>query len=1157
MCVRKDAQRLAEEQDRPSVDLLLAVVSGTTDAMFVKDRDGKYLLFNEAASRFVGKPVAEVLGRDDTALFDAESAKVVMARDRRVMASGVTETEEEDVVTIDGVRRTYLATKLPYRDRDGNVLGVIGISRDITERRELEQQLRAERDRFQTTVDTAPVVICSFQQRLDGTYCFPCVSRRIEDVYGLSAERLAVDATPLFNIVHPEDARHFRNAIEASARDLTTWKSEFRVRHSSRGEVWVEGQAAPVRQPDGSILWHGYIADVTDRKQAERARARLAAIVDSTVDVIISKTPDGVIQTWNPGAERLFGYTSAEMVGKSIRSIIPTDRQAEEDRILASILTGDGLDQMDTVRLTKDGRRVDVSITVSPIRDTNGRILGTSEIARDLGDRKRTVEALRESERLLSIVTGAARVGLVVVNERYEYLFANEAYADVLGLPLVQIRGRRVPELLPDGWAQIRPRLDRALAGETVTYELTLPPLSGGSSPRYFRVMYEPRPDPQGRPTVIVVVSDVTEPRLAEIEARTSRAKLAAALDSMSDAVLTCDTTGRLVEFNQAVVKFHRFRSRDELLPALADYSAVFDVSFSDGSPAPLETWAVSRALHGEMVTEAEFHLRRKDTGESWVGSYNSAPIRGADGDIVGAVLVGRDITDRRQAEKQLRDSEDRFRTLVEFLPDAVFLNVKGRVAYCNRSCLRLFGAKEAAQIVGMSPFDLFHPDDHGAIRRRITHMDATGEPAPPLCEQVVRFDGAITPVSVAAIPIRDAEQPAYLVVLRDLTEQRRMEAQFRQAQKMEAIGRLAGGVAHDFNNLLTVINGYTDLLLGQTQAEHPFRAALTAVRDAGERASALTSQLLAFSRKAIVAPKVVDLNEIITHAEKLLRRLIGEDIALVAVLDHTACRIEADPNQLDQVILNLAVNSRDAMPTGGKLTIETRRTELTAFYQVESGEVSPGCYVELVVRDTGGGMTDDVKARLFEPFFTTKDTGKGTGLGLAVVHGIVKQAGGHISVESEVGAGTAFRILFPEAADPAPKDGSGSISPARRGTEAVLLVEDDDGVRKFSRLALESKGYRVLAVSCGKEAIQAIASKDAQIDLLVTDVVMPGMSGREVADAARAMVPGLRVLYVSGYTDDAILRHGVREATDAFLQKPFSALALARKVRAVLDGHH
>ena len=373
--------------------------------------------------------------------------------------------------------------------------------------------------------------------------------------------------------------------------------------------------------------------------------------------------------------------------------------------------------------------------------------------------------------------------------------------------------------------------------------------------------------------------------------------------------------------------------------------------------------------------------------------------------------------------------------------------------------------------------------------------------------------------------------------------------------QRMEGIGLLAGGVAHDFNNLLTIINGYTDLLLKCPPQDGAAVDMLRQIRSAGQRAAGLTRQLLAFSRKQILAPVVLDLNLLISELEKMLRRLIGEDIDLAAALSPDLGRVKADPTQIEQVIINLSVNARDAMPKGGKLTIETRNVVLDESYTQQYPDVRPGRYVMLAVADNGTGMDAAIRARLFEPFFTTKEVGKGTGLGLATVYGIIQQSGGHLAVSSEPGQGSTFKIYLPRCDEPLPASQSapGAAQPAQ-GTETILLVEDEDGVRSIASLALQANGYTVLAARHGEEALQICHEHRGPIHLLLTDVIMPRMSGRELADRIQALRPNLRILYLSGYTDDAIVRHGVLETGTAFLHKPFTPGRLARKVREVLD---
>lgn len=388
-----------------------------------------------------------------------------------------------------------------------------------------------------------------------------------------------------------------------------------------------------------------------------------------------------------------------------------------------------------------------------------------------------------------------------------------------------------------------------------------------------------------------------------------------------------------------------------------------------------------------------------------------------------------------------------------------------------------------------------------------------------------------------------------------EIQNRNRIEDQLRQAQKLEAVGRLAGGVAHDFNNLLTVSNGYCDILMSGMNDPDSTRVMLEQIHRAGDRAAALTQQLLAYSRKQILQPREFCLSELVRGMEKFLIPLIREDIKFITTLDPQPCRVKADPHQIEQVLMNLAVNARDAMPRGGRLTIATQHVELGESFQSEFPEVRIGPYVQLTVTDNGVGMDQETLEHVFEPFFTTKEPGQGTGLGLAMVYGIVKQSGGHIQVTSKPGQGTCFQIFLPrlrtEAVQLTPTVGTpGLVS----GLETILLVEDDEAVRVFVEVVLREAGYHVLVAANGESALELSARHSAPIDMLVTDVVMPGISGGQVAEALRGSRPEMRVLFLSGHTEDALVHHGVRNAKAAFLQKPFTAAAITRKIRNVLD---
>jgi PAS domain S-box-containing protein len=503
--------------------------------------------------------------------------------------------------------------------------------------------------------------------------------------------------------------------------------------------------------------------------------------------------------------------------------------------------------------------------------------------------------------------------------------------------------------------------------------------------------------------------------------------------------------------------------------------------------------------------------------------------------------------------------SEKRYRTLFEESKDAIFIiTPDGKIMDANPAAVELSGydSREELLHVDVTPYLHISPGTLDQVEQALIQHGFVKD-----FEFVIkRRDGRkLTALgSVTAVRDENGDLTAYQGIVRDITERQQLEAQLHQSQKMEAIGRLAGGVAHDFNNLLTVIKGYAGLLLSLQPDEATQQSKdIEQIMQAAEQAATLTRQLLAFSRQQPLQPRIINLNQVMLYLEKMLRRLIGEDIDLTTTLADDLGQVKADPGQIEQVIMNLVVNARDAMPQGGKLTVETANVELDESYARHYVDVTPGAYVMLAVSDTGQGMNEETQSHIFEPFFTTKEPGHGTGLGLATVHGIVKQSNGHIWVYSEPGQGTVFKIYLPQVQNPLElAQPDMPLATSLKGQETILLVEDNEMVRQLVRQVLDKNGYRVLVAHDGEAAIQVCKLDETPIHLLVTDVIMPGgMNGYEVAKLLTSFYPAMKVLYMSGYADEAIVRHGILEQASAFLQKPFTPKTLAQKVREVLDA--
>ncbi len=643
--------------------------------------------------------------------------------------------------------------------------------------------------------------------------------------------------------------------------------------------------------------------------------------------------------------------------------------------------------------------------------------------------------------------------------------------------------------------------------------------------------------------------TDVTDRHEALAALRDSEARFRQLFETMPSGVAVYQAVddGRdfvLTDFNPAAERIEKIardrvlgRRVTEVFPGVRDFGLleVFQRVWRTGHP---EQHPLSWYQDGRVAGWRENEVFRLPSGE--------------------VVAVYDDVTEQRRAQEEIRESEERYRLLFNAGMDAIFVmpvgdeGRPGKFSEVNlTACQRLGYTRE--ELLQMGPADINHDLDPDQIQARFREVLDQGHALYQTVHQAK--DGTAIPVEIRIHRFDFKGRPMVLAVARDLGERQSLENQLRQAQKMEAVGRLAGGVAHDFNNLLTIISGYADLIVEQMAPEAAWQGMLQEIRDACTRASGLTRQLLIFSRQQVAEPQEVDPSQVVTSFEKMLKRLIGEDINLMTMCGPDAGLVRIDPGLLEQVVLNLAINARDAMPDGGQLTIEVKDIHLDDEYCQEHLGVKVGRYVLLAVSDTGVGMTEEVRSKVFEPFFTTKDRSKGTGLGLSTVYGIVTEAGGCVNVYSEPRQGTTFKVYLPcldFAASGAGLDVE--ASPPQGGSETILLVEDEARVRRMTRQLLDQWGYQVLEAADPNQALEVARSHDGPIHLLLTDVVLPQMNGLSLATRLARKRPEMRILYMSGYTDDAIVRHGVIEAEVNFLAKPFSPESLARRIREILD---
>jgi two-component system, cell cycle sensor histidine kinase and response regulator CckA len=795
---------------------------------------------------------------------------------------------------------------------------------------------------------------------------------------------------------------------------------------------------------------------------------------------------------------------------------------------------------------------------------------------------RRDAEAkLRESEESLATTLESIGDGLIATDATGRIIRANPVACALTGYPAAEALGRNLGDIFrivnETTREPVESPVEKVLReGMVVGLANHAVLIARDGSERPIADSGAPIRDRSGRiHGVVLVFRDQREERDAERALRESEARKEAILAAALDGIVTVDRQGIVMEFNPAAQLTFGYAREDAVGKALAEL--IIPPSLRErhlvGFQRYLET-GVGPILRKRI----EIQAMRSD-GSEFPVELAIVPAHSHDGVFFTGYI--RDLTERRQAAEALEASEARFKHLAASgIIGIIVVDTLGNVFEANDAFLRIVGFARDDLVSGRVRWaDMTPPEWRALDDAAIEQLKATGV-AKPWEKEYLRKDGTRAPVLVGVAML---DPPRAIAFVLDLSEQKRIEQdrahalsaaerhsagreraeqalrsteeQLRQAQKMEAVGTLAGGIAHDFNNLLSVIIGYVDMLIGELPAADPMHADLKQVRQASWRASDLTRQLLAFSRRQVLKPKIVNLNDTLTSTERMLRRVIGEDIEMTLIVSPNLGMVRVDPGQLEQVVLNLLVNARDAMPTGGKLTIETADVELDRAYAAEHLDVEPGRYVMLSVSDTGIGMDRETQARIFEPFFTTKEQGKGTGLGLSTVYGIVRQSGGTVWVYSEPERGTTFKVYLPRV-EAAPGEVERSVHPARplRGSETVLVVEDDEQVRGLAATMLRRNGYQVLEAATGGDALELAARHQEEIHLLLTDVVMPRMSGRELWERLTVLRPRMKVLFMSGYTDDAVVRHGVLSSELEFVQKPLFPATLLPKVRTVLD---
>ena len=999
--------------------------------------------------------------------------------------------------------------------------------------------------------------------------------------YGYSREEFL--AMRITDIRPPEDIPRFLQSIQSQSESIAS-RSEWRHRRK-------DGEIFPVEVTSQRIHFAGREAvlgvawDLTARRNAEREIAQHAAYVQALSEnnplAIVALDLKRRVRMCNPAFQKLFGYSSAELKGKVLDTLIaPAGRHDEMLGFVRRAFDGE-IVRVSTRRRRKDGSLVDVRIIGVPLV-ISGKLAGVFGMYEDTSEECRAKEARRRAEKKYERIFENAVEGFFESTPEGRLVTVNPAMARIAGYdsPAEMIRSVTdiAKQLYPD--SQGRTEVLRRLEQEGILEGYECPLQKKDGSRIWVSLNVRALRDTSGE---IVshdgTAEDITNRKRTELERQvtTGIVEAVSMTDNLDDLLRHIHSAlTEVLDADNCFVALHD--------PASGLFHFPFCVDKFDPPPQTPQnldrtcTAHVFRIGRAMSIPQQEFAKLAKAGEVELVGtpsaSWLGVPLR-TPASTIGVLVVQnyhrenayneRDLQflssvggqialaiERKRTEERVRESEARLRVLVEQLP-AVLWTIDRNLRFTSAlgQGLAELGLKPN-EIVGVSLAEYFATKDPSFAPLTAHRRAIAGE------RVAFALEWKENSYACHVEPLRDSEgrvQGAICMSL-DITDRKKLEEQFRQAQKMEAVGRLAGGIAHDFNNLLMVIQGYADLLAERVPAGDPLRRNAEQIQAAAQRAAGLTHQLLAFSRKQILAPKVLNINSVVVEMEKILRRVIGEDIELKTSSTPDLWLVKADRSQIEQVVMNLAINARDALPHGGRLTLETANVEFDSTTPKAATEIAAGKYVLLAVTDNGIGMDEKTQAHIFEPFFTTKEKGKGTGLGLATVYGVVKQSGGYIWVYSEPGHGTTFKIYLPQIAEEVSlgaQDRVQSTLNLPKGSEVVLLVEDEPGVRELAREYLQMSNYTVLVAEDGHSALELAATHAGPIHLLMTDVVMPGMGGRELADRMRRLRPEIKILYMSGYTEQAVSQQGILSKDAVLLQKPFTLLTLASKLREML----
>ncbi|MBW2288778.1 MAG: PAS domain S-box protein [Deltaproteobacteria bacterium] len=1046
-------------------------------------------------------------------------------------------------------------------DEDGEISRMLGFAWNVTEERRKSAAQQEYLDMLDRIASASPEILYLFDiEAWEMLY----INDAVEEILGFSSEEIRGEPERFARRIHPDDL-DVLTSFQATVQKLTdegVVDISFRIRAANDAWVWIKLRNRVIsRMPDGGV--HevlGAATDITEYQRAQEERAisqeryRIVSELTSDYSFSVRIERDGsMMREWITEAfENITGYKPDQISEPEWEQLThPDDIAVRRKQFNETIRNGHGIHQFRIIRKTGELRVIREHSRVIHNQDGSMNWYGA---CRDITEQEVAETARALIEERFNAITQSSRDVIVEFDEKGNTVYVSPNVRDLMGHTPESVSGERQPDLIhPDDIVPVRRRLN-LLVKRGGSDDLIFRMANVDGNWRWMDTTATTFRTATGRIRLVLVGRDITE----RLEIEGERRRLVSIVENSSEFVAMVAADGTILFMNDAGQKMVGLADDTDLRRMkIFEFLAPDDAQDLRFSIAP----AVEQQGHWE----GEFRLRRLEDGDSISTLAHVFLVAGHRREQERVIaIVARNISDRITAERLLRESESRHRMLVKNAYDLIAeIDSDGRYIYASPNFEEQLGYPPD-RMLGQSWYEQVHAEDRDHAHHTFRDLiEDRPHSCPPL--RLRHADGSWRWVEANFKPYKDVHgESVMLAFFRDITRRKQAEEalhrsreELLQSQKMEAIGRLAGGVAHDFNNLLTAITGYCDLLLEEIGEQEQMRADAEEILRAAERAATLTRQLLAFSRRQVLLPKVFDLNKLVSDVERLLLRLIGEHIELVTVLESELPHVRLDPGQLEQLVINLAVNARDAMPRGGHLSITTENLEIPSGGDPAHPGIAPASYVTLSVSDTGVGMDAATQSKIFEPFFSTKESGKGTGLGLATVYGIIQQSGGEIRVESELGTGSTFTVYLPKVDEALPDSEPPLVHESLRGDETILLVEDSKTVRNLVLRYLEKHGYTVIDAESGVEGLRIAAAHPGRIDLLITDVVLPKIDGHEFAMRLVEARPETKVIYMSGFSDDALARHEVDVGDLTMIQKPFTQRQLLSEVRRVLQESH